>query len=986
MSFHRNPLAEALRYALAASAFGFAGLAAPAFAQDEPAAESDEAAEMERITVTGSRIRQADVETAQPVLVITRDEIEKQGFQSVADILQNISAAGSPAISRAQPLAAGENVGGQFIDLRNIGTQRTLVLVNGKRIGITTAGLQDISIIPASMIERVEVLKDGASSVYGSDAMGGVINLITRSGFSGLQVNAYIGQFSEGDGNVEKYDVVMGAAGERGSVTFGVEYTKEAKVRAKDRPFSAFPQGQDHPFAGWTPVGQFGGFVGAAALPGHTSGRFVLREGGNPLNPNDYVTQDQTAPNGQVSNTNQQTDLRTPLEQRSIFVKGDFQINDQIRLDVDALYSGRVASRQVAGFPLQAVTGNGVFNTPISVDSVFNPFGRVTGVANPQAINSWWRRGWEVPRVSEGDANTFRFTAALSGSFDIGDRFFDWDVSYLYNNNKQTQSTFGNFNLNNVRLAVGPSFINAQGVPQCGTPAAPIPLGAGQNSCVPFNPFLRFGLVGPGGLTNNTLLQNYLFQEEHATGDTSTQIVAANISGLLFSLPAGDLTFALGVETRKEKGEFIPDSLAVTGASTNLSSGPTRGGYSVDEVYGEFQVPLLADATFAKELSLSLSSRYSDYDTFGDTTNSKLGLKWKPIDDLLFRGTYAEGFRAPTIANLFATGSQTFSFFTDPCDTQFGSSATNTTTRANCARDIANAATFRQLQQGFVPTTAANAQTPIAFFSGAANPTLQPEESESKSLGLVYSPSWLEGFNMAIDWWTIEITDTIVGDSPTQILNDCYVSGITDRCSSTIFRRDPATGIVNFMNFGNRNAGYVETQGVDLELAYRLQTEFGDFSFLSQSTYTNRSVFKTTNDPAVIETNANGFGGSFRLRSNANIGWSYGDWGVSWGARYYSSIRETCLSATAFPGECSDPNYTATNPTQTRPTNKLGSNTFHDIQVRWTAPWDATISVGANNVFDHYGPVLFSQPSANVSYYGGFDIGRFAYLKYEQNF
>ncbi|MGO4778543.1 TonB-dependent receptor plug domain-containing protein, partial [Lysobacter sp. 2RAB21] len=185
---------------------------------------------LDRIEVTGSRIRQVDLETAQPVLSITRADIEKQGFQSVADILQNISATGAPTISRAQPLLAGENVGGQFISMRNLGAQRTLILVNGKRLGISTSGLQDVSLIPTSAVERIEVLKDGASSIYGSDAIAGVVNIITRTNFEGATANAYFGQYSQGDGATTRGDFVLGFTGDRGSLTAAVEYRKEDEV------------------------------------------------------------------------------------------------------------------------------------------------------------------------------------------------------------------------------------------------------------------------------------------------------------------------------------------------------------------------------------------------------------------------------------------------------------------------------------------------------------------------------------------------------------------------------------------------------------------------------------------------------------------------------------------------------------------------------------------------------------------------------------
>jgi iron complex outermembrane receptor protein len=962
MKLNQSKLRTAVRFALC---FGATGLmAGPALAQEE-------ATELERIEVTGSRIRQVEAETAQPILTIGRAEIEKQGFASVADILQNVPAVGTPPISRASPLSAGEAVGGQYISLRNLGAARTLILVNGRRLTSTTTGIQDLSTIPAAAVERIEVLKDSASTIYGSDAIAGVVNIVTRSSFDGLRASGYYGQYDEGDGETEVYDFVTGHSGERGSLMMAVEYRKENKVNATDRAFSAFPNGQFYPNLGWTPVGRWGGWVtnnaAGTGVPGLPNGtRVVLRPGGDPTNINDFVRQDTTAPNGQVSNTLEQTDLRTPITSRQIFVNGQYDVTDSIRFFSEVGYSHREASRQVAGYPMQGAA----FGIPMSADSFFNP--------TDANIGNWWHRTWDVPRVSDSDLEAFRIVLGLDGSFDVGDRYFDWDVSWNYGDQRVVQASFGNLNLANVRAALGPSFRNAAGQIVCGSNNSVI---AG---CVPWNPWLPAGTVGEGGLTNNTALQNYLFQTEHSLGETSTQTVSANLSGLLFTLPAGDLQFAGGIERRKEKGEFVPDALSVSGGSTNLGARPTRGGYDVNEAYLEFQIPLLADMAFAKELSINLASRYSDYNTFGDTTNSKFSFQWRPIDDLLVRGTWAEGFRAPTISNLFAGGSQTFAFYTDPCDPVYGASRNSEATRQRCAADIANYANFRQLQQGFVPTTAANAQTPLAFFSGAANPTLGPEESESTTLGLVYSPSFVDGLTLSLDWWKIELENTIVADTPGQILNDCYVEGLSSRC--TLFTRDPVLGIVNNMNYGNRNAGVSNDEGWDFGALYRLGTGFGDFGFSLQTTYTSVSEFKTTNDPGVLLQQAVSFGSNFRVRANAGLDWSYGDFGASWNARYFSKIKETCLSVVNFPEQCSDPGYIAGNPAQTRPINVAGSNTFHDLQVRWNAPWNATISVGANNVFEHEGPQLYTQPSANVPYYGGFDIGRFTYVRYTQNF
>ena len=1020
-----NKLRDAITFALVAGTTAAAGTGV-AFAQ-----EGQQATTLDRIQVTGSRIRQVDVETAQPVTFVTREEIQRQGFQSVADILQNISAVGSPPISRAAPLSSGENVGGSYISMRNLGAARTLILLNGKRLGISTSGLQDISAIPAAAIERIEVLKDGASSIYGSDAIAGVVNIITRTNFEGAEANVYYGQYSQGDGAITNADFTLGFAGDRGSLTVTGDWRKEDGVAGPDRWFSAYSRTDRHPTDQWTAAGAIGGFqprysqrgffshipqnlfpAPTATNPDPNGPRLIVREGGNPLNPADYIVQNTatgSCPAGtgtpvecipgstlHKTNTNEQMDVHTPLETKTLFVDGSYDITDTIRFRTNLAYFHRYSDRMIAGYPMQASTfarnnfGQGV---PVSADSYFNP--------TDTAIHTWWRRTWEVPRTTNSDMTSYRFSGTFEGYFEVGDRIFDWDVGYLHSEHRLSQASYGNLNLRNTQAALGPSFLNAQGQVVCGQPGAEI---AG---CVPWNPFVDYGIVAPGGLTGNQALQNFLFQEEHATGKTETQVFAANLAGSIVTLPGGDLGFAVGVESRKETGGFSPDALAQTGGSTNLAAGPTGGGYRVDEAYVELEAPLLSGLPFAEELTLTVASRYSDFDTFGDTTNNKFGLRWKPFDSLMLRATVADGFRAPTISDLYGGGSQSFDSFTDPCDTNFGSSATNATTRANCVAAMgAMANTYRQLAQSLAPAGSPNSQTPVPFTRGA-NPNLTPELSKSQTIGFVWSPGFLEGFNASVDWWKIRITDTIVLDSPTGILNDCYIQGIASRCVAPTggapgFTRDPNLGYVNVMNYGGRNAGFRKAEGYDIDLTYRWDAgDFGNFTVNSNSTYTVADYSLSTNDPRKPLSSV-GIAGSasttFRLRSNLGLSWQYGDFGASWTMRYHSGMKESCTyfnSSVMTPHlECNEITYAPTGVINADGSlgsslvrrKVTGSTTFNDVQFRWQAPWNATIAVGANNVFEKYGPPMYSQPSANFAYYGGFDIGRFVYMKYQQRF
>lgn len=1001
MNCKQSKLRDAVLIALAV---GSAGTTGAVFAQSSTTT-------LDRLEVTGSRIRQVDVETAQPVLTISRAEIESQGFASVADILQNISAAGSPNFSRASPLTANQEAGGQYIDLRNLGAQRTLVLVNGKRLGISPAGYQDISTIPSVMVERIEVLKDGASAIYGSDAMAGVINIITRKNFNGAEANVYTGQYSQGDGQKQTFDFMVGFSGDRGSITMGAEYHNEDPVWAKDRWFTAEADPRD-PGSNNTPVGQWGNYNGNNnQFVRNADGSLKLDAKGNPQRagaawnaPNrgsDAIGSGDFHPQtaDDTSNATTQMQLLTPLERRSLFVNANYDITDSVRFTSDLAYTKRSSNRQIAGYPTQSAaigtpmagaiykTNPDGSRTLVSNGSYFNPNGNadlyqpdVAGYLDPvtglpmfsQSNNiDWRRRGWEVPRTTDTDQTTWRFTAALEGSFEIGERYFDWDAGYMFNEADTTIINNGNFYIPAVAAAVGPSFKDpATGKIVCGTPGNVI---AG---CVPWNPFAGFGTGAVENSLDDPAVRDFLFKQEHAVGKMRTQNYFANLAGSLFTLPAGDLGFAVGYEYRKEEGGFTPDAIAQSGDSTNLASGPTYGSYTVNEGYLELNVPILADLPGAKELTFDAATRYSKFDTFGNTTNNKFGLKWRPMDDLLVRATYAEGFRAPTIGNLYGGGSQTFANgFQDPCDVLYGKAANS----ARCLQDVG--AGFRQMKQGFVPITGPNGnQTPIPFVSGS-NPLLQPETSTSKTIGLVYSPSYAQGLSMALDWWKVRIDDTVVSDSPNAIMNDCYLDQIESRCA--MFKRDPAQGnIVSDLTYGMRNAGYYLTEGFDFDVNYGLDTDWGRFSAKWATTYVSKFEIKSTNDKDTMAGQANGFEDYFRTRSNLHLGWNKGDWGVNWGVRYYSGTKEDCT-----PGYgCSDPDYYSPTAGKVLPQNRLSSVTFNDLQVSWQAPWNARVAIGANNVFNRVGPLMYSQAASNFSYYGGFDTGRFLYLKYNQKF
>ena len=458
-------------------------------------------------------------------------------------------------------------------------------------------------------------------------------------------------------------------------------------------------------------------------------------------------------------------------------------------------------------------------------------------------------------------------------------------------------------------------------------------------------------------------------------------MASANISGSLFSLSAGDIMGAMGFEHRSEESSYDPDMMVQKGQIAGTSGQPTRGDYSLNEAYLELQVPLLADMAFARELSLDMAARYSDYSNFGSTTNTKFGLKWKPIDSLLVRATYGTGFRAPTVEDLYGGTVTTRDSYTDPCDMTFGAAANNPQVLARClAKGVP--ANFHQLAADGNAATVPGQQGGTDFTSGS-NADLKPETAKTWTVGLVYSPEFVSGLDLSLDWWKIRINDVIVGESATDMLNQCYVQGVDAACSRfTRSTSGKTIGQVSSLDRTLLNAGYQETAGYDISVRYRLpELAIGKFAITWNTTYVDYLERKNDNVDTTPVRQYTGWEGNFRVRSNLNLDWQYGNLGLGWTARYYSGMQENC----AFATECSNPGFSSPY-TGNQGINKVGSNTFHDIQMRYILPWNGTISMGMNNVFDHQGPIMYSQPNSSFTYYGGFDIGRYMYMKYQQRF
>jgi iron complex outermembrane recepter protein len=956
-----HPLARGLKLAIASTLFASA---MPAFAQDAaPAPQEKEATTLDRIEVTGSRIKRTDIETSQPVFSLSRDDIQAQGLTSVGDVIQNITANGSTLNTTMNNGGNGET----RVSLRNLGSNRTLVLVNGRRwIGGTgLGGAVDLNTIPTAAVERIEVLKDGASSIYGSDAIAGVVNVILRQNFDGAEANAYFGQYDKGDGTRQSYDFTVGSAGDRWSAMLGIGYVKEEPVWAGDREISSEPVfGTGSAFGSTTsPDGRFalcsGVFTPGACSVGQTrpdgsAGQFSYNPG---QTPEDWRVWG-TGPND-VYNFAPDNYLLTPQERRSLFANGSLDITDTLRFKVTTTYNERVSEQLLAAMPIVLGTGPGA-NTQsravsISADSIYNPFG--------QTVSRIQRRAVETGgRSFNQDVSTFAFDGAFEGTFDVGDRPLDWEAGFFWGRNQSNNVTNGLFNVLALKSGLGPSMLDAGGNPVCVT--TPGDLSTVIAGCVPINLLGGVGSLTPEMLEYATFVAHDQFEYKQKT-------YYANIGGELFDIgDAGAFAFSFGLEHRTESGFDSPDALINSGNTTGNARTATEGGYSVDEAYLELAIPLLKDLPFARLLDLSIATRYSDYSNFGDTLNSKFGFRWKPIDDLMVRGNWAEGFRAPSISELFAGLGDSFPTIADPCNlASFGS--------------LDPAAQQRCIAQG-VPNGGYDQGNPQIRINVGGNPNLLPETSTSKTLGLVYSPSWLEGFDVSLDWWQIEMQDTITVATGQTIVDGCVRDNRPEFCQ--LFTRNPG-GSLNLTS-GPVNQGELLVEGYDMTVGYRLpETAWGKFSFTWDTTYLAKSE-GTAALTAIGEYTQSNDG--WRIRSNLATRWEMGDWGATWNVRYYDDQDEDCQAFVDYGYSflCSDPDRVVDNedgiPTAAAQ-NHIGATTYHDISVYWNSPWNAKITLGLNNAFDK-DPPRSVQAFAN-SFDEQYELpGRFYYMRYTQKF
>jgi outer membrane receptor protein involved in Fe transport len=947
MKNKRNPMYLAIQSVLTTGALLSAGIA---FAQDE----DEDKVELERVVTTGTHIRTTDLENAAPVFTIDREDIQKTGLTDIGDILRQIPAAGAS-------LNLSNNNGGDGsirVDLRNLGSNRVLVLVNGRRWVRTLGGSADLTTIPTTIIERIDVLKDGASAIYGSDAISGVINIITRSDYEGVEASAYYGKTSRSDGARQQFNVAMGTASDRGSVFFNAEYTKLDSISAADRDISKLPlfaTGNTGGSAG-TPQGSF---IIFSPLDGSFGGFNTTTPGSNgwntPDDPDLIPFSDDTRFNYAPDNY-----LITPQDRTSIYVQGKYQLSDNVSVSSEAMFNRRESVALLAPQPLffGFFTGArpGVNLIGIGGQNPYNPY----GVDIPDTyIGLIGRRMVEAGnRIFSNKVDTYHYGLGFEGYIDAGTGW-DWSVNYSFGRTDVARRGDGELNMTRVARALSN---------ECVT----------DTSCVPLNIF-----GGQGSITQ--AMVDYITFEAHSFGSKKLIQYSGVVSSEIAELPAGALGFAAGYEHRRATGGFRPDYIITSGQTSGNQSDPTQGTTTVDEFFAELNVPLLADAPAAKVLELSLATRYSDYTGFGSSTNGKVGIRWKPIDDLLIRATYSEGFRAPNIAELFGGTGDSFPDLNDPCN---GGEAANP--------DLPGCAG--------IPSTYQQANSQIRITVGS-NPNLTPEESTSYTVGMVFEPSAVDGLVTTLDYYDIDIKNVVTNLSAFTVLNSCARTG-TLFCN--LLTRATSGDVTDVISSGI-NSAKLQVKGLDMNVSYQFDTDYGlfglvwDTSYIDQYTFTNTD-FVTGNLVANDGFNIEDSGVALpRVKSNLTADWSYGDWRVNYQLRYTAGQDEVCdpaLNDSTADGlfrPDGDPTVPAgfqwctfSAPSTTDGTldaRHVGGYTVHDVNVTYNlADYDMSFSVGIENLFDR-DPSLSNNAFANSYDPGLYDgAGRYYWIKVDKRF
>ncbi len=944
---------------------GLALLATPAFAQDAPA-EDD--AENNDIVVTGSRIPTSGLNSPSPLQVIGEEAIQQSGAVNLQEVLLDNPAFGTPTFSRTNSNFLVASAGVATVDLRNLGTARTLVLVNGRRFvaGVPGSSAVDLNAIPTQFIERVDILTGGASAVYGSDAVAGVVNIIYKNKFEGIELGGQYGLSEEGDDIRRQGDLTFGGSfGDgRGHFMTHLGYSNEGAVFSRDRARSAIDQAsrgafvtgnpadfftiQRPFFSSFTPQGRYFRTPGVTAGTFNAAGNFITG-----FSSNGTATRAADGFNRSAFRT-----IAIPTERYLLATNVNYEVSNAVEAFFEGTYSKTKTQSELEPFPLSSedlfpATG-GFFNIENrQLDAAGNPTGAI--VVNPfvpaglLALLSdntgdglrdvaFTRRLSDVAnRGNRANRDTFRILTGVRGN-----AFSDWtwEAFYSYGETSESQVSSGQFNVVNFRNALNVTR-DAAGNLVC------LDANAQAEGCVPVNVFGR-NTISAAGLT-------YINAPSFLSTTTSQQLVGANAAGTLGDpFGMGDIGVAIGAEYRSEYSLSEFDALQAAGLNGGNAIPRTEGSFDVKEVYAEIRVPLLQDS-FIHSLTLTGAGRVSDYSTVGTVYSYNGGVDFSPVEDIRFTAIWARSTRAPNISELFSPPSETFPVgLNDPC---LGVTATTAGTLGTVCRSSAGVVANITANGAFT-LNQADLQGIGGFDSG--NPNLGAEKGDSFTARVIINPrsiDFLRNFSFTATYSNIRISDAIVPTPRQFILDQCFSQGVQSFCQF-VTRRPTAVGSnsagsIEILNSGVTNSGGLKAEGIDFTLNY------------SQDVFTGRLnlavSYAHTLDGFLIP-----LPGSAPDQLAGEIGAATDRFFVS--ANYsLDKVSFTLRGSYDGPAYLDDQFLAAFGLNAEDPAGRIGAEFIADAQVRYRASDEFEFFVGVNNLLNNEPPIIPSGLPGNVT-------------------
>lgn len=877
----------------------FIGGIAAALSGTAAAQESGSVA-VEEVIVTGSRIARKDLTSVGPVTIISAPEIAATGVTSLEVLLQRLPSSAGFGGNQTAAYWVSNGWGTPQINLRGMGINRTLVLLNGRRVvaGGTGANTSvDLSMIPVSIIERIEVLKDGASAVYGADAVAGVVNIITKDSFEGLEASVKLGAAFEGDGEELQLDLTWGVVSDKGNLMASISYQDAGEVYMPDRvdcPRSEV-DGELVCFGSSDTIG------GLAVLPDGTRINFNQDPSADPKS---FALYDPLVHNFDF---NQSFNAVNPLKRLSFSVFGNYDFSDRVGFFGELMFTNRQTDQPASPTRIRGVD--------FAASHPTNPTGQ-------DIVLTRKRLGETGNRDFFQETNTFRAVAGLQG--EIGDGW-NWDIAYNWGRNNGTDGSTNVINTIRLTETLDPNLCGSGGIP-CGD-------------------ILGFNNTTPEFL-------DYILYTAIGTGGNEQQSLTANVTGELFAMPAGYVLMAAGIEKREDKGWRDPDALTAAGGSNQNAGDPIAGTVKADEVYVEFGIPLLAGVPLVEALDLDLAFRYSDYDSFGDTDNYKVGVNWQIVPSFKVRANFATAFRVPNVNELFGGVAEGNLTTTDPCNGWDLLTPTDVV-YVNCQADGVPVG-YTQLGNTILTTV-------------GGNPDLEPETADTFTFGIVFEPSFIEGLSLTLDYFDIEITDAITQIPGSTKLDVCYNTPGLDHefCTAESFTRSALTGDVNFLSAVPVNTGKETVSGIDIGIRYYFDIRNLGATFDWKTTLLDEYEITpfTSAAPIVLDGHIGGGNGGY---PNQRSYLSFKLQGANWSGTYSIQII----------GSGDDFNF---DPPSIGA--KMDTVTYHYLQASYEFNDDTSLAIGIDNIFDEGAPYVASWTDANTDTMTYDLIGRRGYAR-----